>query len=105
MCPVLIFSSWGLLNLHSQLFELFGFDAHNFALVFHYEVTILFYCALNQSALCQTHTVVYLLLKLLKFYLTHSSIIFLYDSGSRTSFTSEPVPQAMRFTSFVPLLS
>lgn len=93
------------LALHNQLLKFFGFDAHNLTLVFNHEVAILFDCALDESALCQAHTVVYLLLQLLKFYITHSSIIFWYDSGSRTSFTSEPVPQAMRLTSLVPLLS
>ena len=96
---------WGLLNLHSQFFKFFGFDVHNLAFVFHNEVTILFDGALNQAALCKSHTVIDLLLKLLKFQITHNSIIFWYDSGSKISFTVSPVPQAMRLTSLVPLLS
>ena len=53
-----------LLALHAQLFEFFGFDVHNLAILFHNKIAVLFDGTLNESALCNAHTVINLLLQL-----------------------------------------
>ena len=98
---------WGraILALHAQLFEIFGFDVYNLAILLHHKVAVLLDGALDESALCQAHTAIYLLLQLCQIQFAHSSIILLYDSGSKISLMRVPCPQAICFTPSVPLLS